>query len=320
MQTSITKLLGIEYPVIMAPMFLVSNTKMILAALESGITAAFPALNYRTDKELRTAIEEIKSKSNKPFGVNLIVNKSNFKYKEQLKTCIDLKVGFIITSLGSPQEVIEQCKHTGIKVFCDVIDLKYALKVQELGADAVIAVNSEAGGHAGNLKGKELIPLLKKNLKIPIISAGGVATGQQLKEVLDLGAEGASIGTIFIASTEAPVSDDYKNALVKYGAKDIVMTTKLSGSALTVINTPYVQQMGTQANFLERILNKNKWLKKYVKLILAVRGMKAIEKAAFGTTYKTVWCAGPTIEYIHTIRPAREIINDLIKEFKAAGG
>lgn len=316
MQTKISRMLGIEYPIIMAPMFLVSNTSMIIAALESGITAAFPALNYRTDKELRAAIQEIKFKTQKPFGVNLIVNKSNFKYKEQLKTCLELKVNFIITSLGNPKETIEGCRALGIKVFCDVIDLKYALKVESLGADAVIAVNSEAGGHAGNLKAEELVPLLKKNLSIPVISAGGVATGQQLKRVLELGADGASIGTIFIASDEAPVSPKYKKALIEYGAKDVVMTTKLSGSALTVINTPYVQSMGTKATFLERLLNKNKWLKKYVKLFLAVKGMKAIEKAAFSTTYKTVWCAGPAIEHIHTIRPVKEIIKTLLKDLK----
>ena len=268
MQTSITKLLGIQYPIIMAPMFLVSNTSMIVAALESGITAAFPALNYRTDKELRDAIAEIRSKTNKPFGVNLIVNKSNFKYKGQLQTCVELNVDFIITSLGSPRETIEQCKAKGIKVFCDVIDLDYALKVEALGADAVIAVNADAGGHAGNMKAEELIPLLKKHIKIPIISAGGVATGQQLKRVLDIGAEAASIGTIFIASNEAPVSEDYKKALIEYGADGIVKTTKLSGSALTVINTPYVQKMGAEASFLERLMLKNKWLKKYAKLFL----------------------------------------------------
>lgn len=318
MQTSITKMLGIQYPIIMAPMFLVSNTQMILAALDNGITAAFPALNYRTDKDLRAAINEIKQKTSKPFGVNLIVNKSNYKYREQLKTCIELKVDFIITSLGSPKEVIDQCKPAGIKVFCDVVDLKYALKVESLGADAVIAVNSDAGGHAGSMKAKELIPLLKKNISIPVISAGGVATGSALKEVLDLGASALSIGTIFIASEEAPVSEDYKKALIEYGAGDVVMTTKLSGSPLTIINTPYVQAMGTEANFLERILHKNKWLKKYVKLLLAVRGMKAIEKAAFSTTYKTVWCAGPTIEHIHSIRPVKEIIETLIKEYQRA--
>ena len=318
MQTSITKMLGIEYPIIMAPMFLVSNPSMIIAALDSGITAAFPALNYRTDKEFRDAITEIRSKTNKPFGVNLIVNKSNFKFPQQLKTCIELNVAFIITSLGNPKETIEQCKSKGIKVFCDVTDLEYALKVEALGADAVIAVNAQAGGHAGNMTAEELLPLLKNKLKIPVISAGGIATGKQLKHVLGLGAEAASIGTIFIASNESPVSEDYKKALIQYGANDIVKTTKLSGSALTVINTPYVQKLGTKAGFWERLMLHNKWLKKYVKLFVALRGMKAIEKAAFSATYKTVWCAGPTIEYIHSIQPLREICKTLIKEYEAS--
>jgi len=315
MKTTLTTLLNIQYPIIMAPMFLVSNTAMIVAALESGITAAFPALNYRSDEELRKAIAEIRSKTDKPFGVNLIVNKSNLKYKSQLKTCVELKVNFIITSLGSPQETIEQCKSAGIKVFCDVTDLHYAQKVEALGADGVIAVNSEAGGHAGNIPAEKLVPLLKEHLSIPVISAGGVATGNQLKHILDLGADGASIGTIFIASNEAPVSDDYKKALIQYGAKDIVRTTRLSGSALTVINTPYVKEIGTKAGFLERFFLKNKWLKKYTKLFMALRGMNAIEKAAFKPTYKTVWCAGPAIEYIHEIRPVKEICTSLISEF-----
>jgi nitronate monooxygenase len=318
METAFTKLMGIEYPVIMAPMFLVSNTSMIVAALESGITAAFPALNYRTDAEFRAAITEIKAKSNKPFGVNLIVNKSNFKYPGQLKTCIELKVGFIITSLGSPQEVIEKCKASGIKVFCDVVDLKYALKVEALGADGVIAVNANAGGHAGDIPPEVLIPLLKKNLKIPVISAGGIATGKQLQQTLDLGADAASIGTIFIASNEAPVSQEYKNAMIKYGAKDIVRTSKLSGTPVTVINTPYVQSLGTKAGFLERLMHRNKRLKKYIKLFLALKGLKALEQSAFGASYKTVWCAGPAIEYIHSIRPVKEIINTLLKEYREA--
>src|SRR5690606_18899386 len=110
--------------------------------------------------------------------------------------CVELGVDYIITSLGNPKETIELCKPKGIKVFCDVTDLAYAKKVEALGADAVIAVNAEAGGHSGNLKAEELIPLLKANLKIPVISAGGVATGAQLKKVMDLGAAGASIGTI----------------------------------------------------------------------------------------------------------------------------
>ncbi len=315
---TLDKLLNIDYPIIVAPMFLISNTKMVKAALANGVSAAFPALNYRTDAELRKAIEEIKTFSPKAFGVNLIVNKSNPKYKGQLEILLELKVPYIITSLGSPKEVIEKCKPLGIKVFCDVVDLAYAKKVEELGADAVIAVNARAGGHAGNISPKDLIMMLKENCSLPIISAGGIADGKDVKQVMDWGAAGVSVGTIFIACEEADISQEYKQAMVDYGEKDIVRTNKLSGSPLTVINTPYVQQLGTKANWLEWILNNNKTLKKYAKMIIALRGMKAVEKAAFSATYKTVWCAGPAIEHVKNIRPMGEIVKTLTKEFNLA--
>lgn len=291
---------------------------MIKSALDNGVTAAFPALNYRTDSDLRAAIADIQQHSRAPFGVNLIVNKSNPKYKGQLQTLLELKPAYIITSLGSPQEVIEKCKPVGIKVFCDVIDLLYAQKVESLGADAVIAVNSRAGGHAGNIPPQELIKMLKENCGLPIISAGGVAHGSDVKQALQWGAAGVSVGTIFIACNEADISPEYKQAMVDYGEKDIVRTTKLSGSALTVINTPYVQQLGTKANWLEWILNNNKTLKKYAKMLIALKGMKAVEKAAFGATYKTVWCAGPAIEHVHSIRPMADIIKTFTQEFEKA--
>lgn len=311
-------MLGIDYPIIVAPMFLISNVKMIKAALSSGVTAAFPAMNYRTDEELRKAIQEIKAFSSKPFGVNLIVNKSNPKYKSHLKTLLDLKVNYIITSLGNPKEVINESKKIGTKVFCDVVDLKYAQKVEALGADGVIAVNSRAGGHAGNIPPHDLVTMLTENCSLPIISAGGVAQGQDVADAIQWGAAGVSVGTIFIACEEADISPDYKQAMIRYGEKDIVRTTKLSGSALTVINTPYVQQLGTNANLLEWILNNNKTLKKYAKMLIAFRGMKAVEKAAFGATYKTVWCAGPAIEHVKEILPLATIANRLTQQFNVA--
>jgi len=311
-KTSFTKLMGIDYPIIMAPMFLVSTTEMVIAALESGITAAIPALNYRTDEAFREAILEIKNATTKPFGINLIVNKSNIKYKKQLDTCIDLKVDFIITSLGNPKEVITKCKPVGIKVFCDVVDLKFALKVAGLGADAVIAVNSQAGGHSGSTVAEVLVPMLVEKLDIPVISAGGIATNEQLKNAINQGAEAVSIGTIFIASPEAGVSDEYKKALVEYGAKDIIMTSNISGTPITVINTPYMQKNGNKKSMLSKIIGKNKFLKKYIKMFIMVRGMKAIEKAASKPTYKTVWVAGHSIEHIHEIKPVKEIVEGLV--------
>ena len=139
--TALSRMLGIRYPIIMAPMFLVSNARMTIEGIKAGITGAIPALNYRDDKSFRLALDEIRRESNGPFGINLIVNKSNIKLKEQLQTCLDYRVDFIITSLGSPQLVIDACKPKGIKVFCDVIDERFAKKVEAMGADAIIAVN-----------------------------------------------------------------------------------------------------------------------------------------------------------------------------------
>lgn len=308
--------MGIEHPIIMAPMFLVSNPKMIIEGLKNGITGAFPAMNYKTITGLESAIVEIKQATDKPFGVNLIVNKSNPKYKLQLNALLKHKVGFIITSLGKPKEVIERCKPLGIKVFCDVVDVKTALKVEKLGADAVIAVNNKAGGHSGPYPPEVLVPELKKHCKIPVISAGGVATYEQYQAIMGLGADGVSIGTPFIASNECGVNNEYKNAVINYGAKDIVMSNKMSGSPLAVINTPYVKKIGTKANVLERILNKNKALKKYAKMLIFKNGMKTMEKAAFSATYKTVWVAGPAIENIKAIKPVSEIIAQITAQKK----
>lgn len=314
-ETALCKMLGIEFPIIVAPMFLVSNTEMIKSAIRSGVTGAIPALNYRTIDELRAAIREIKKEVKGPFGINLIVNKSNFKYKEQLQVCCEEKVDFIITSLGSPEETIREAHKAGVKVFCDVTTSEYAKKVEALGADALIAVNSEAGGHAGKISYKDLIPELKSVCKIPVLSAGGVGNGQEARKMLEHGADGLSMGSIFIASTEAPVSQEYKQACVDYGKGDIVMTTKLSGTPCTVINTPYVKDVGTKQNWIERFLNKNKKLKKWFKALTFIRGMKKLQNAAFSTTYKTVWCAGPSIEHVHQVEPIADIISRLKREY-----
>jgi nitronate monooxygenase len=313
--TALTRMLGIDYPVIVAPMFLVSNTKMVIEACKAGITGAIPALNYRTDADFRKALEEIKGATDKAFGINLIGNKSNIRLDEQLKTCVDYRVPFIITSLGSPQKIIEACKPHGMKVFCDVIDQHYAAKVEAMGADALIAVNNQAGGHAGKLGPQELISLLGKTCKLPIISAGGVGNGAQMRQMLSYGACGISIGSPFIASDEAPVTMDYKMACVNYGAKDIVMTTKLSGTPCTIINTEYVKKIGTDQNWLEKFLNNNKKIKKWTKMLTYYKGMKSLERAAFGATYQTMWCAGKSIEYVHAIRPVKKITEDLLQGY-----
>ncbi len=318
MQAELCNILNIKYPIIIAPMFLVSNVEMAEAAIRAGVTAAIPALNYRTTEELREAIRQVKKNAGGPLGINLIVNKSNFLYKEQLQVICEEKIDYIITSLGSPEETIKVAHQHGVKVFCDVVNVAYAKKVEKLGADAIIAVNSRAGGHAGGLTFEELVPELKKACDIPVISAGGVGNGAEIKDVLEAGADGLSMGSIFIASTEAGVNDEYKQACVDYGADDIVMTTKISGTPCTIIKTPYVEKIGTEQNWLEKLLNNNKRLKKWVKALTFMRGMKNLRKAAFSATYKTLWCAGPSIEHVKEIQPIEKIIERLVNEYEAA--
>ena len=134
-----------------------------------------------------------------------------------------------------------------------------------------------------------------------------------MNKVLELGAVGASIGSIFIASEESDVSKEYKQACVDYGADDIVMTERISGTPCTVINTPYVKKIGTRSPWIERLLNKNRKLKKWVKMIRFSIGMKATQNAATKATYKTVWVAGPSIEHTNAILPVKAIVEKLIK-------
>lgn len=312
--TKLTALLQIKFPIIQAPMFLVSNTTMVIEAMKSGIAGCIPALNYRTLDELRIAIKELKAAKVEggSFGFNLIVNKSNLKYKDQLQVICEEGVDFIITSLGSPEETINQAHKKNIKVFCDVVDLKFAKKVEDLGADAIIAVNNLAGGHRGSIPPKELISLLAKNCDIPIISAGGVGCKSELDLMLSYGAEGVSLGSVFIASKEASVTNEYKQACVDYDADDIVVTERISGTPCTVINTPYVQKIGTKQTWIETILNKNKKLKKWVKMIRFTIGMNATKNAATKATYKTVWVAGPSIEHTKEILPVKTIVERLV--------
>lgn len=313
--TKLIQLLNIKYPIIKAPMFLVSNVTMVIEAMKSGIAGCIPALNYRTLEELRSVIKELNKAKVKggSFGFNLIVNKSNIKYKDQLKVICEEGVDFIITSLGSPLKTINEAHKKNIKVFCDVTDLKFAKKVEELGADAIIAVNNLAGGHRGNLSPEELIPMLVEHCNIPIISAGGVGCKADIDKMLGLGAEGVSVGSPFIASVEAEITEEYKQACVKNGASDIVMTERISGTPCTVINTPYVQKIGTKQSWIEVVLNKNKKLKKWVKLVRFIIGTNTVTNAATKATYKTVWVAGPSIEHTKAILPVREIVNKLIK-------
>lgn len=314
-ETEFTKLMGCDFPIIAAPMFLVSNEAMVVEASNHGGIGAAPSLNWRTSEQFAEALEKIRGGTNRPYAINLIVNKSNLRFEQDLEVIKQHKVPMVITSLGNPQKVIDVVHSYGGKVFCDVTDLKYALKVQEQGADGVIAVSAGAGGHAGGISPLVLIPYLKEKLHIPVVAAGGIATGRQILAARALGADAVQIGTLFIATTEAAVAQDYKDAILKSEPEDIVMTRRISGTPAAVINTPYIQKVGLDLSPVEKFLRRYPLTAKYVKLYRYIRGTRSLEESAGKTTWKSVWSAGQGVGLIHEIKPTAEVVRRLVKEY-----
>lgn len=319
----LTSALAIRYPVIMAPMFLVSNEKMVKAAMDNGIAGTFPSLNFRKEGELKQVLDQLNQhRAQLPpgqgtYGVNLIVQKTNPLYSKHLKDCVAAEVPFYITSLGSPKEVIAAARSYGAKVLCDVTNIQHAEKAAQAGCDGFIAVCAGAGGHAGPYPMHILVPALQKEFPDKLlVAAGGIATGQQLASALVLGAHGASIGTRFIASKEASVSDEYKNAILDYGMEDIVLTERLSGTPCNVINTPAARKIGYKQNWLEKQLNKNARTRKYFKMLVQLRGMKKLEAAVKPGNYNQLWSAGQSVEMVDEISSIHDIVNKLVQELE----
>lgn len=323
LQSQVSEELNIQFPIIMAPMFLVSNEEMMVESLKNGIAGCFPSLNYRKEGELESLLIRLNEARNKnkkgTYGVNLIVQKSNPLYAKHLEICVKNKVPFYITSLGNPKEVIEAAHSYGAKVYCDVTNIEHAQKCFQANCDGFIAVGQGAGGHAGPNPLHVLIPSLKKHFPTkPIIAAGGITNGSALLAMQILGADAVSIGTRFINSTECKVNDAYKNAITEAKMDDIVLTEKLSGTPCTIINTPAAQKMGYTQNWFEKWLSQNKQTKKWFKMFIQIRGMQKLTKSVKPNNYQTLWCAGKSVELIDDILPCAEIIHNIQKEYTVA--
>ena len=320
-----TRALNIRYPLVMAPMFLVSNLNMIEQSIDAGILGCFPTLNYRKEEDLKNILIKLndfiarRKGAQGTYGVNLIVQKSNPWFEKHLEVVVAHKVPVVITSLGKPEETIRKVHEYGGKVFCDVTNMEHATKCYKAGCDGFVAVGQGAGGHAGPFPLILLIESLKNKFpEKPILAAGGIANGRALLSVLAAGASAGYCGTRFIASTEADVSGDYKKAIIESGMEDIVMTDRISGTPCTVINTEFAKKIGTKQNWFERFMGRNPRTKKYYKMIVQRRGFKWLEDAVKPGNYNSLWCAGQTVEMINEIKPVKEIIHDMIDEMEEA--
>lgn len=320
---SFTRQLSLRYPILMAPMFLVSNEVMVKAAMDNEIAGAFPSLNFRKEGELKALLERLNAHRQQlvhqsgSYGVNLIVQKTNPVYRQHLDVCVEARVPFYITSLGNPKEVIAAAHSYGAQVFCDVTNLRHAEKAASLGCDGFIAVCAGAGGHAGPHPMHILVPSLRKYFPDKmVVAAGGIATGSQIASALILGAAGVSIGTRFIASEEASVPIAYKTAVLEHGMEDIVLTERLSGIPCNVINTPSAQKLGYRQNWLEGFLSRNARTKKYFNMLVQLRGMKKLKQSIKPGNDQHLWSAGQSVEMIDEILPVSRIIQNLMRELE----
>jgi len=231
---------GLRIPVIGAPMFIVSNPKLVIAQCTSGIVGSFPALNARPAAKLDEWLHEITEalaawdrdhadRPAAPFAVNQIVHRSNDRLDHDMDVCAKWKVPIIISSLGARPELNEAVHSWGGITLHDVIDDRFARKAVEKGADGVIGVAAGAGGHAGRWSPFALIQEIRAWFEGPLILSGAIANGGSVLAAQAAGADLAYVGSPFIATNEANAPADYKQAIVESGAADIVYSDLFTG-------------------------------------------------------------------------------------------
>lgn len=284
-KTVFTEMIEVQYPIIGAPMFLVSYEELAVAVTEAGGLGAIPLPNFRTLDDLGYALENIRKKTSKPIGVNIHLS-GKFEWEEQLELCIDAGVKFFITSLGDPRLILERVHASGGKVFADVVSVQQGLKARDRGVDGLIAVGEGAGGHGGKTATVVLIPYLKQLTGLPVIAAGGISTGAQMAAAFCLGACAVITGTRLIATTEARAVSGYKEAVVQAGPEDIVCTDKITG-------------------------NPANWLSKSIETFE--------KRPEIGSKrWRDLWSAGQSVAQVSEIKPAGEVIHEMVEDFYKA--
>jgi len=316
-ETLFTKQVGIQYPIICGAMYPCSNPELIAAVSEAGgIGIVQPlSLTYVHGYELHEGLRYIRSLTSKPFGMNIIVEKSSKIYEKRMQEAVDaaLEIGcmFFITALGNPQWVVDRVKAKGGIVYHDVTERKWAEKALSHGIDGLICVNNRAGGHAGQRSPQELYESLK-DLGVPLICAGGIGDETDFSNALEIGYQGVQMGTRFIATKECHEKSDYKQAIVHANQEDIVLTERVTGIPLSVIKTPYVEKIGTHAGPIARFLLKNRWTKQWMRMWYGWNAVRDFKRASQqGGSTKDYWQAGKSVRGVVSI----ESVGDIIKRF-----
>lgn len=290
-------------PVIGAPMFIVSTPELVIAQCRAGIAGCFPALNARDPDTLGSWIDRVEAgldgTAAAPFGVNLIVHRSNTKLEADLRTCVERRIELVITSLGATREVNEAIHaHDGL-VLHDVTNQKHARKAIENGADGLIVVAAGAGGHAGNLSPFALVEETRAWFDGPIVLAGAIGTGRGVLAARAMGADLVSVGSRFIAAEEANASAAYKQGLVDGTGEDIVYSDLFTGVKGNYLRASVVANGLDPDNLPPRAATPS----------LNLTGPKA---------WRDIWGCGQGIGTIGRVQPTSAIVAGMIAEYDDA--
>ena len=309
-----TQQANIKLPIIGGPMYPCSNPELVAAISEAGgIGIVQPiSLSYVHGYDFREGLQYIRSLTSKPIGMNALIEQSNKRYHERMVQWIDIAleegVRFFITSLGKPDWVVKRVHEVGGIVYHDVTEKKWAHKAIDGGVDGLISVNNRAGGHAGQQTAEQLYQDLE-SFNLPIICAGGISTPDDFKHALDIGYAGIQMGTRFIATTECNAPLPYKEAIVKANEEDIVLSERVSGIPVSLINTPYVNRQGLKTNKFEKWLLRGSRSKYLMRTFYLLRSLWSLKKAVLDKTGKhDYWQAGKSVKGINKIESVKDII------------
>jgi len=314
-----TSQIGSRYPIICGAMYPCSNPELVAAVSKAGgVGIVQPvSLTYVHGYDFREGLQKIIRDAGAPIGMNLLIEKSSAAYLEKNKKWLDIAleegVRFFITALGNPDWVVERCKSKGAIVYHDVTAKSWAQKAIQAGVNGLICVNNRAGGHAGHLPPEQLLAELK-DTGLPLICAGGIGGRDDYQRALQMGYEGVQMGTRFIASQECKTHPDYKNAILKATAADVILTKKITGVPVSVIKTPYIEKMGIEPGWFLSFLLRNNRTKHYVRMAYSLLSFWRLKHSLQrGSAYKEFFQAGKSVESIDRVETVQSIIDGLTK-------
>lgn len=325
LQTPMTKQLGIAYPIICGAMYPCTNPELVAAVSEAGGIGIVQPLSlvYVHGYDLREGLRYIRRLTSKPYGMNIIVEKSSSIYENRMRDAVDIALEegcrFFVTSLGNPRWVVEKVKKHGAYVYHDVTDRTWALKALDKEVDGLICVNNRAGGHAGTKSPQQLWDEMH-DLGVPLVCAGGIGEERDFVNALKIGYAGVQMGTRFIATVECREKEAYKQAIVNAHESDIVLTERVTGVPLSVIKTEYVEKVGTHVGPIARFLLQHRLTKHWMRMWYGLMAVRKFRNATLkGGSSRDYWQAGKSVEGIHAIEPAGDIVRRFATAAKDEG-